>query len=271
MRAELDKLALHGPGSVFTRREESEKPHGTIATLAICLPSAHVGGDVHVTHNGKTNVLATSHASAFEVTALAWYSDVTVESKEITCGQRVVVTYNITSDEGQTGKASAIGFLRQQAKLESILKHGYTHYANAPAFLYQLSHKYPEPSLTLQSLKGHDRARVDALQKACASCGYILLLANAIKTKEEYEEKNQYLNSDDYRLEYVATCDGSQVGSEIPFEKSSFIGSKPYRDRSADSVEEMKYTEATTYLYHDTVSEIRPLSTSHNPVFVASF
>ncbi|KAK7964052.1 hypothetical protein PG988_011026 [Apiospora saccharicola] len=254
VRAELDKLVLYEPGSSFMPHMKSEKAPGTIAALAICLPTAHKGGDVHLSHSGQAKVLVTSHASAFEVTTLAWYSDVTYEVKEITSGHRVVAMYNVVLAGVQTNEASAVGILQQQAKLESILGHGHAHYENATRLFYQLSNKYRGSTLSLDGLKGHDRARVHALQKSCASCGYVLLLANVTKTRTEYEEKNQYLDNELYRLDYVAACDGSVVGLGGEFDPKSFIGSKPYHnDRDADSVDrdERNYTEPTGYSYHD--------------------
>jgi hypothetical protein len=41
-------------------------------TLVIALPSRHEGGEVHVSHAGKTKVLESSKASEFESSYLAW-------------------------------------------------------------------------------------------------------------------------------------------------------------------------------------------------------
>lgn len=42
------------------------------ATLVIALPSKHDGGEVRVTHSGKTKVFATSKVSEFNASFLAW-------------------------------------------------------------------------------------------------------------------------------------------------------------------------------------------------------
>ncbi|KAK8078931.1 2og-fe oxygenase protein [Apiospora phragmitis] len=93
-RADPYKLLLYDPGSFFKPHKDSEKAPGMIATLLICLPSDHQGGDVYVSHNGQKQTLKTSQSSAFEVTALAWYSDVTHEIKEVTAGHRLFVLHH---------------------------------------------------------------------------------------------------------------------------------------------------------------------------------
>jgi hypothetical protein len=43
------------------------------ATLVIALPSKHEGGEVRVTHGGKTKTFETSRFSEFDSSYLAWY------------------------------------------------------------------------------------------------------------------------------------------------------------------------------------------------------
>ncbi|RYP13933.1 hypothetical protein DL767_010525 [Monosporascus sp. MG133] len=95
VRAEPYKLLLYKEGSFFRRHKDSEKAPD------------------------KNCVLATSGPSTFGLTALAWYSDVTHEIKEITSGYRLVLTYNIIQEDGY--KTSAGYFLRQQTHLQSLI------------------------------------------------------------------------------------------------------------------------------------------------------
>ncbi|KAK8000939.1 hypothetical protein PG991_013161 [Apiospora marii] len=210
-RAEPYKLLLYDPGSFFKPHKDSEKAPGMIATLVICLPSAHDGGDVHVSHSGQRYVLKTSQDSAFELTALAWYSDVTHEVKEITSGHRLVITYNIVLDGNPSSKPSAGGVVQQQVALESMLKSAHIRYPHATRLLYPLAHKYSETSLSLHTMKGDDRARVYALQKACASSGYLLLLANTTKSRTGFEDEGSDFDDVSHELTHVATCDGAQA------------------------------------------------------------
>ncbi|RYP51657.1 hypothetical protein DL768_003055 [Monosporascus sp. mg162] len=95
VRAEPYKLLLYEEGSFFRRHKDSEKAPD------------------------KNCVFATSDSSSFGLTALAWYSDVTHEIKEITSGYRLVLTYNIIQEDGY--KTSAGYFLQQQTHLQSLI------------------------------------------------------------------------------------------------------------------------------------------------------
>jgi hypothetical protein len=44
------------------------------ATLVIALPSKHEGGEVRVTHGGKTKTFETSKSSEFDSSYLTWYA-----------------------------------------------------------------------------------------------------------------------------------------------------------------------------------------------------
>ena len=238
-----------------------------IATLVICLPSAHQGGEVHISQKKQKHVLATSQASAFDVTALVWYSDVTHEVMETTSGHRLVLTYNIILDKNQSSIPlagcfnknqsnipSAGGFNIKQERLETHLKFGHTQYPMETRLLYPLSHQYSPTSLSIHNMKGVDRARVYALRKACASSEYLLLLANTSRITRYGEP-----DDDIYQLTYVATCDGAQVGADMDF-NPDFIGDRdPYIDeRYPDSEVEEEHLgnqeAAPEFIYHDSVS-----------------
>ncbi|KAK8029821.1 hypothetical protein PG993_011112 [Apiospora rasikravindrae] len=226
-RADRYKLLLYDPGSFFKPHKDSEK----------------------------------APDSTFELTALAWYSDVTHEVKEITSGHRLVLTYNIILDGNPSTKPSAGGVIQQQAALESMLKEAHIRYPKATRLLYSLTHKYSETSLSLHSMKGDDRARVYALQKACASSGYLLLLANITKTQSGFDDEYYSDNDEEsHNLSYVATCAGAQVASHKDIDPS-FVGSNPYgHNRQADSEDEGEFTGnesmPSAYRYHDSVSQV---------------
>ena len=86
------------------------------ATLVIALPSKHEGGEVRVTHSGKTKKFETSKFSEFDASYLAWYAvlwnwrdradilccrfaDVTHKVRPVLAGHRLVLTYNLSSYE----------------------------------------------------------------------------------------------------------------------------------------------------------------------------
>ncbi|KAK6836520.1 hypothetical protein PG987_007015 [Apiospora arundinis] len=122
VQARRYKLLLYDPGSFFKPHKDSEKAPGMIATVVICFPSVHEGGDVHLSHRGEKHTLVTSRSSAYDITALAWYSDVTHEVKEITAGHRLALTYNITLPKDQQNQASAAGLVEQQQQKHSFAR-----------------------------------------------------------------------------------------------------------------------------------------------------
>lgn len=60
-KAELYKMLLYEKGAMFKPHTDSEKVPGMFGTLVISLPSAHFGGAVVLSHNGKQHVFQTSY------------------------------------------------------------------------------------------------------------------------------------------------------------------------------------------------------------------
>lgn len=61
VRAELYKMLLYEKGAMFKPHADSEKTRGIFGTLVISLPSAHFGGSVVLSHNGKQHEFKTSY------------------------------------------------------------------------------------------------------------------------------------------------------------------------------------------------------------------
>jgi hypothetical protein len=86
----LDKMLLYEQGAMFKAHKEfvhtvgrnpnmmelisrsTEKESGMFATLVICLPSIHTGGQVHLTHGTEEMTLSTAEGSHFDLKCLAW-------------------------------------------------------------------------------------------------------------------------------------------------------------------------------------------------------
>ncbi|ROW04644.1 hypothetical protein VPNG_07420 [Cytospora leucostoma] len=253
------KLLLYETGSFFKRHKDSEKAPGMIGSLIICLPSKHEGGEVHLSHAGRDHIYATAPSSAFDITALAWYSDVTHEVKEVTAGHRLVLTYNIIQSSG-AGKSAGF-FVQQQAQLKEKIARWSTDFPDLSKLVYFLDHKYSQSSLSPINLKGRDRAVFEVLQQLCSESGFYLLLGNVTKKKYEFdygfnEEKPGIF------LEYLCTLDGKRIATDLLMTKNDIIGSDPYRHRSADSEDEGELTgnESTPnlYRYHDSAIVLIP-------------
>lgn len=176
VKTELYKLLLYEKGSFFKRHKDSEKAPGMIGTLSICLPSRHEGGEVHLSHAGKDHVFDTGKHNLFDISALAWYADVTHEIKPVQNGHRLALIYNIIKI-GSAGPNSAALFEKQDARINNALARLLS--SNNPRrILYFLEHKYSQANLCLDHLKGRDRAVAQSVEKACANNGCRLFLCN---------------------------------------------------------------------------------------------
>lgn len=120
VRADPYKLLLYEEVSFFKKHKDSEKAPGMVGTLVICLPAKHEGGDVRLSHMGRDRVFATGQSSAFSLTALAWFTDVTHEIMQVTSGYRLVLTYNLIQTR-KSGPSSAGFFAKQQKQLQQLI------------------------------------------------------------------------------------------------------------------------------------------------------
>ncbi|KAL1589739.1 hypothetical protein WHR41_01479 [Cladosporium halotolerans] len=131
------------------------------ATLAICLPTEHEGGELILEHAGKRQVWNSANTSAVDLSFAAWYADVTHKVKPIASGHRLVLTYNVINDA-------------QSRINRGVLDDG----GGQPAFFcHQLSHQYTEASLKLSRLVGDDYKIVCRAFSAAESVNCMLYLA----------------------------------------------------------------------------------------------
>ncbi|KAK2047855.1 2OG-Fe(II) oxygenase superfamily protein [Colletotrichum somersetense] len=174
--AELYKLLVYEKGAMFMAHTDSEKCPGMFGTLVICLPSPHEGGDVVVKHAGQTKTFKTSK---FEQSFACWYSDVQHEVLPVTDGYRVVLTYNLTTD--QAAERPSAGLLRCETRM---LRHTLKRWLRSgteseePNYVYYgLDHEYTEANVSLKALKGRDLAVVQTLQELSSELEFDVLLA----------------------------------------------------------------------------------------------
>jgi hypothetical protein len=74
VRAELYKMLLYEEGAHFQPHKDTEKAPGMFATLAICLPTEHQGGDLVLKHNNQSLTWSSSNSSVFDLSFAAWYA-----------------------------------------------------------------------------------------------------------------------------------------------------------------------------------------------------
>jgi len=253
VEARPHKLLLYEEGSFFKRHKDSEKETGMVGTLVICLPSQHQGGDVCLSFGSKTLTFTTAPTSAFDLTALAWFSDVTHEVKPLTKGYRLALTYKLV----QTGMSghSAIQRLQQSQHLHHLLRKWVASMSKMEKLVYPLEHTYT--SLSLQNMKGRDRAVAQALQSVCDNSGLWLFFAHMTHSKNE-EDAYYQLDEDSTTLSTIISCAGDKVAEEVNVEEDEILGHDIYAsDRDPDSEDEGEFTGnesmAASFRYHDTV------------------
>lgn len=274
-RAQLYKLLLYEEGAFFKAHKDSEKVPGMFGTLVICLPSEHTGGEVYLVHDKKKRTLETAPSSAFDISMLAWYSDVSHEVRPISSGYRLVLTYNLVQDQGMP-KQSAGALDEYHARLERLLKTWNRDYRQFEKFIYPLEHQYTKANLSLASLKGHDAAKGRFLQRLCAKNGFYWLLGRMTKQSEDEDYGEE---SDSLDLDYTVTPTGMDLNlGLLTVEDVEILADVEdlYGNRDVDSEDEGEYmgneSMPAAYRYHDTVWHpcltISEWQLTHNQVFI---
>lgn len=249
------KLLLYEEGSFFKRHKDSEKEPGMVGTLVICLPSEHQGGDVHLAFGSDQRIFSTAPTSTFNITTLAWFSDVTHEVKELTSGYRLALTYNIV--QNGSSKQSA-GFFGQQAQeVKQVLLQWQVNYPGNNMLVYPLDHKYSQSSLSFRNMKGRDQAVFQAIQDIGARSGVFLLLAHQTHTTEEDEDYYDNDAEPGTCLDAIFTPEGKQIATDYTLDDDEVMTPNMFADRNPDSEDEGEFAgnegAPSTYRYHDTV------------------
>lgn len=168
------------------------------ATVVVVLPSSFEGGEVHVSHSGRTNVLDVSDNSAFNTSVLAWYTDVVHEVKPITSGYRLALSYNLIHTSPNTpppilpSTAGALGGLRET--LERWNENVYETISDPPLYAYVLDHQYSPYDLGrgVEALKGKDAQLIAHLHPILEELDFTLCFANLKKTEVGYADDCGY-------------------------------------------------------------------------------
>ncbi|KAI9624022.1 hypothetical protein H4Q26_017033 [Puccinia striiformis f. sp. tritici PST-130] len=210
IQAELYKMLIYEKGAMFKPHTDTEKIPGMFGTMIICLPSAHTGGEVVVTHNGECKTLKTSDASQ---SYACWYSDVTHEVLPVKSGYRCVLTFNLAIQPGLAQPAaSVLGSHKELLRktLKTWLKDPAS--CNEDTHLYYaLDHEYTQASISIGALKAEDFARVQAAQDLTAELPFVVFLALLEKGDTgDLDSDDGYITNDENIYEYPISGDGPQ-------------------------------------------------------------
>ena len=174
----LYKLLVYEAGDFFLPHRDGEKLDRMVATLVIGLPSVHEGGELIVMHEGTQHVIEfAGAASGHELSFAAFYADCRHEVRPLQSGYRLCLVYNLTlaRSRGKTGitaptTAGAVEAMRE-------LLDAWRDAAEPPKLAVTLEHQYTQDGLTVDTLKGVDRARAEVLFTAAEQAGCVAHLA----------------------------------------------------------------------------------------------
>ena len=161
LSAHLYKLLLYEKGSFFLPHQDGERLDAMVATLIVALPSAHEGGELVVRHEGREYEIAFSGAaSGLELSWAAFYADCSHEVGPLRSGYRLCLVYNVTlaRSRRRRKRIGAPSYGAVTARVAELLG-AWRETDETQKRAVTLEHAYTQDGLTLDRLKGADRAR----------------------------------------------------------------------------------------------------------------
>jgi hypothetical protein len=193
VEADLHSMLVYEPGQFFAAHQDSEKDDAMFGSLVVLLPSRSTGGELVISHQGRTVTYA---GSATALTFIAFYADTRHEVLPVERGYRVALTYNLRLT-GESGLADVAAPELTTFGAELLGRH----FADVPEprwhndssateppdrLVFLLDHQYSERGLRWAQLKGDDAARAGLLRGAAehAGCEAVLALAEIQETRD---------------------------------------------------------------------------------------
>jgi len=190
------------------------------------------------------------------MTALAWFSEVSHEVRELTSGYHLMLTYNRAFPIGSSPRSASFLGAQTENLRRTLADWRTTDSTDCKAY-YPLEHKYSDSSLHEAQLKGRDVAVCQLLHRTVAAAGFSVFLASMVHHKEESPD-NQWTV-----LDKIVTCNGDLIAREILVYPDEILSAHVlYHDdingTDANSVDEPEYLSnedsPAHFRYHDTVS-----------------
>ena len=178
LAAQLYKLLVYQEGSFFLPHRDGEKLDRMVATLVICLPSVHEGGELIVSHDGRQHAITfPGAASGNELSYAAFYADCQHEVRPVQSGFRLCLTYNVTLAKSRGKKGLAAPSYGSTAAAIGELFGDWRDQPDSQKLAATLEHRYTQDGLTIDTLKGIDRARAEVLFDAADRADCVAHLA----------------------------------------------------------------------------------------------
>jgi hypothetical protein len=178
----LQKLLVYEEGQFFARHRDSEKSPSMVGTLVVVLPSTYRGGDVVVSHAGKTVTLSTAKAGRTNsMSFLGFYADCVHETRPVEAGYRVALSYSLDVGAGTSPGGPREGLADLKQSLEAFFhERDDDDEVVHPWLVYFFDHQYSEQSIGWSRLKNADKMRAEALSQVAGEldCDCFLALAD---------------------------------------------------------------------------------------------
>lgn len=205
LTAHLYKLLVYEKGGFFLPHRDGEKLDRMVATLVIVLPSVCEGGELIVSHDGwQYEIQFTGATSGYELSYAAFYADCQHEVRPLRSGYRLCLTYNVTLAKSRSKKGIRAPSYGAAAVAISELLDDWSEHEDRQKIAVTLDHRYTQDGLSVDKLKGIDRARAEVLFEAAtqADCVAHLALVTLWQSGEaeggydEYSYRGGYHRSD---------------------------------------------------------------------------
>ncbi|KAL9599312.1 MAG: hypothetical protein Q9219_003939 [cf. Caloplaca sp. 3 TL-2023] len=87
------------PSGMFKPHVDTPRGATQFGSLVVCLPFRHRGGDLHISHHDRPELVLSWGGKDASIEWVAFYSDCKHGIKEVTEGHRVTLTYNLYAHE----------------------------------------------------------------------------------------------------------------------------------------------------------------------------
>ena len=198
----LYKLLVYERGGFFLPHRDGEKLDRMVATLVIVLPSVCEGGELALSHDGwQYEIPFHGAASGYELSYAAFYADCQHEVRPLRSGYRLCLTYNVTLAKSRSRKGIKAPSYGATAVAIGKLLDDWRKNEDGQKIAVILDHRYTQDSLSMDTLKGIDRARAEVLFEAAelADCVAHLALVTLWQSGQAEGGYDHYSNRGGYR------------------------------------------------------------------------
>ena len=204
--AELYKLLIYEPGGFFAPHRDTEKADRMLATLAIALPVAGMGGDLVIRHGGGETVVDMRTEEPSELVWAAFYADCEHETLPVTAGHRVCLIYNLVLKRGGI-PAEAPDYGSRIDPIAAELDARCLDPGESGKLVWLLEHDYSAAGLSFDTLKNVDAAIARVLGQAAERAGCVLhaaiLHVEETGSAEYYGYRHEVEDIADDEYEYI--------------------------------------------------------------------